>query len=137
MKELPYGLSVDLDLPLVRAISATKEALKAEGFGVLTEIDVRKTLQEKIGSDFQPYVILGACNPSLAFVALQDDIDTGLLLPCNVTVREEADGRSVVTVLDPNVMARVSPSAELKEVARLARQKLERVLDELSRQPVN
>ncbi len=137
MKELPYGLSVDLDLPLDRAISATKEALKAEGFGVLTEIDVRKTLKEKIGSDFQPYVILGACNPSLAFVALQDDIDTGLLLPCNVTVREEADGRSVVTVLDPNVMARVSPSAELKEVARLARQKLERVLDELSRQPVN
>ena len=98
---------------------------------------MRKTLKEKIGSDFQPYVILGACNPSLAFVALQDDIDTGLLLPCNVTVREEADGRSVVTVLDPNVMARVSPSAELKEVARLARQKLERVLDELSRQPVN
>ena len=137
MKELPYGLSVDLDLPLDRAISATKEALNAEGFGVLTEIDVRKTLKEKIGSDFQPYVILGACNPSLAFVALQDDIDTGLLLPCNVTVREEADGRSVVTVLDPNVMARVSPSAELKEVARLARQKLERVLDELSRQPVN
>lgn len=137
MKELPYGLSVDLDLPLGPAISATKEALKAEGFGVLTEIDVRKTLKEKIGSDFQPYVILGACNPSLAFVALQDDIDTGLLLPCNVTVREEADGRSVVTVLDPNVMARVSPSAELKEVARLARQKLERVLDELSRQPVN
>ncbi len=137
MKELPYGLSVDLDVPLARAISATKEALKAEGFGVLTEIDVRKTLKEKIGSDFQPYVILGACNPSLAFVALQDDIDTGLLLPCNVTVREEADGRSVVTVLDPNVMARISPSAELKEVARLARQKLERVLDELSRQPVN
>jgi uncharacterized protein (DUF302 family) len=137
VKQLPYGLSVDLDLPLARAIAATKEALKAEGFGVLTEIDVRKTLKEKIGSDFQPYVILGACNPSLAFVALQNDIDTGLLLPCNVTVREEADGRSVVTVLDPNVMARISPSAELKEVARLARQKLERVLDELSRQPVN
>ncbi len=137
MKELPYGLSVDLDLPLGRDISATKEALKAEGFGVLTEIDVRKTLKEKIGSDFQPYVILGACNPSLAFVALQDDIDTGLLLPCNVTVREEADGRSIVTVLDPNVMARVSPSAEMKEVARLARQKLERVLDKLSRQLVN
>jgi uncharacterized protein (DUF302 family) len=136
VKELSYGLSVDLDLPLGRAISATKEALKAEGFGILTEIDVRKTLKEKIAADFQPYVILGACNPSLAFVALQDDIDTGLLLPCNVTVREEADGRSVVTVLDPNVMARVSPSAELKEVARLARQKLERALEELSRQPV-
>ncbi len=70
-------------------------------------------------------------------MALQDDIDAGLLLPCNVTVREEADGRSVVTVLDPNVMSRLSPSAELKEVARLARQKLERVLEELSRQPVS
>ena len=137
MKELAYGLSIELDLPLGRAIAATKEALKAEGFGILTEIDVRKTLKEKIGSDFQPYVILGACNPSLAFVALQGDIDIGLLLPCNVTVREEADGRSVVAVFDPNVMARLSPSAELKEVARLARQKLERVLDELSRQPVN
>jgi len=137
VKELAYGLSIELDLPLGRAIAATKEALKAEGFGILTEIDVRKTLKEKIGSDFQPYVILGACNPSLAFVALQDDIDIGLLLPCNVTVREEADGRSVVAVFDPNVMARLSPSAELKEVARLARQKLERVLDELSRQPVN
>jgi uncharacterized protein (DUF302 family) len=136
VKELSYGLSVDLDLPLARAILATKEALKAEGFGILTEIDVRKTLKEKIAADFQPYVILGACNPSLAFVALQDDIDTGLLLPCNVTVREEADGRSVVTVLDPDVMARVSPSAELKEVARLARHKLERALEELSRQPV-
>jgi uncharacterized protein (DUF302 family) len=137
VKELAYGLSVDLQLPLAEAISATKDALKAEGFGVLTEIDVKKTLKEKIGSDFQPYVILGACNPSLAFVALQDDIDTGLLLPCNVTVREEPDGHSVVTALDPNVMSRISPSTELKEVARLARQKMERVLDELSRQPVN
>ncbi len=137
MKELPYGLSIELNLPLDRAIAASKEALKAEGFGILTEIDVRKTLKEKIGADFQPYVILGACNPPLAFVALQDDIDAGLLLPCNVTVREEADGRSVVTAFDPNVMSRLSPSAELKEVARLARQKLERVLEELSRQPVS
>ncbi len=137
MKELPYGLSVELKMPFERAIAATREALKAEGFGVLTEIDVRKTLKEQIAADFQPYVILGACNPSLAFVALQDDIETGLLLPCNVTVREEADGRSIVSILDPNLMASVSLSAELKEVARLARQKLERVLEELSRQPVN
>ncbi len=137
MKELPYGLSIEMNLPLEQAIAMTREALKAEGFGVLTEIDVRKTLKDNIGADFQPYVILGACNPSLAFVALQDDIETGLLLPCNVTVREEAAGRSVVSILDPNLMASVSPSTELKEVARLARQKLERVLQELSRQPVN
>ncbi len=137
MKELPYGLSIEVSLSLEQAIAMTREALKAEGFGVLTEIDVRKTLRDKIGADFQPYVILGACNPSLAFVALQDDIETGLLLPCNVTVREESAGRSVVSILDPNLMASVSPSTELKEVARLARQKLERVLQELRRQPVN
>lgn len=137
MKELPYGLSIELNLPPEQAISVTKEALKAEGFGVLTEIDVRKTLKEKIAADFQPYVILGACNPSLAFAALQSDIDIGLLLPCNVTVREEEAGRSIVSAMDPNLMARISPASGLKEVARLARQKLERVLEELSRQPVN
>ena len=135
MKELPYGFSIDLNLPLDRAIEAVREALKSEGFGVLTEIDVRTTLKEKIGADFQPYVILGACNPSLAFRALQDDIDIGMLLPCNVTVREEADGRTIISAFDPNVMARLSPSAGLKEVARLAREKLERVLEGLSGQP--
>lgn len=135
MKELPYGFSIDLNLPLDRAIEAVREALKSEGFGVLTEIDVRTTLKEKIGADFQPYVILGACNPSLAFAALQDDIDIGMLLPCNVTVREEADGRTIISAFDPNVMARLSPSAGLKEVARLAREKLERVLEGLSGQP--
>ena len=135
VKELPYGFSIDLNLPLDRAIEAVREALKSEGFGVLTEIDVRTTLKEKIGADFQPYVILGACNPSLAFRALQDDIDIGLLLPCIVTVREEADGRTIISAFDPNVMARLSPSAGLKEVARLAREKLERVLEGLSGQP--
>ncbi len=131
MKELPYGLSIELNLPIEQAVKATKEALKVQGLGVLTEIDVRKTLKEQIAADFQPYVILGACNPSLAFVALQDDIETGLLLTCNVTVREEGNGRSVVSVLDPNLMASVSPSSELKEVARLARQKLESVMEQL------
>jgi len=135
VKELPYGFSIELNLPLDRAIEAVREALKSEGFGVLTEIDVRTTLKEKIGADFQPYVILGACNPSLAFRALQDDIDIGMLLPCNVTVREEADGRTIISAFDPNVMARLSPSAGLKEVARLAREKLERVLEGLSGQP--
>ena len=132
MKQLPYGLSVKLELPYEVAIASTKEALKEEGFGILTEIDVRKTLQEKVGADFQPYVILGACNPSLAFTALQDDIEMGLLLPCNVTVRQENEG-SVVSILDPLVMARLSSAPGLEEVSRLARQKLERVLDQLSK----
>ena len=132
MKQLPYGLSIELKLPLEEAIAATREALKEEGFGVLTEIDVRKTLQEKIGVDFQPYVILGACNPSLAFTALQDDIEVGLLLPCNVTVRQENSG-SVVSILDPLVMARLSGAPGLNEVSSIAREKLERVLDQLTR----
>ncbi len=72
MKELPYGLSVELELPLEQANAATKEALNDQGFGVLTEIDVRKTLKEKIAADFQPYVILGACNPSLALRVLEE-----------------------------------------------------------------
>lgn len=131
MKELPYGLSIALDLPLEPAIAAVKGALKEEGFGILTEIDVRKTLREKIGADFQPYVILGACNPPLAFAALQDDIEAGLLLPCNVTVRQE-DGGSVVSILDPLVMARLSGASGLDEVSRIAREKLERVIDRLS-----
>ena len=131
MKELPYGLSIALDLPLQPAIAAVKDALKEEGFGVLTEIDVRKTLRDKIGADFQPYVILGACNPPLAFAALQDDIEAGLLLPCNVTVRQE-DGGTVVSILDPLVMARLSGASGLGEVSRIAREKLERVIDRLS-----
>ncbi len=131
MKLLTYGLSVNLELPLEPAIAAVKDALKEEGFGVLTEIDVRQTLREKIGADFQPYVILGACNPPLAFAALQDDIEAGLLVPCNVTVRQEGGG-SVVSILDPLVMARLSGAPGLDEVSRLARQKLERVIDRLS-----
>ena len=135
MKQLPYGLSITLDLPLEPVIAATRDALKQEGFGILTEIDVRKTLKEKIGADFRPYVILGACNPALAFSALQDDIEVGLLLPCNVTVRQE-DGGSVVSILDPLVIAKLSGAPGLDEISRLARQKLERVLEQLSRKLV-
>ena len=131
MKQLTYGLSIRLRLPFERAIAAARDALRQEGFGVLTEIDVRKTLKEKIGADFQPYVILGACNPSLAFTALQDDIELGLLLPCNVTVRQE-EGGSVVSVMDPLLMAKLSGAPGLIDVSRLARQKLERVLEQLT-----
>lgn len=127
MKELRYGMSVEVPLSYEEAIAATKEALKEEGFGVLTEIDVKKTLKEKIGADFQPYIILGACNPALAFTALQDDIDVGLLLPCNVTVRAE-DGKAVISVMDPQVMSQLSAAPGLAEVARIAREKLVRAL---------
>ena len=130
MKELRYGISVEVPLSFQDAIAMAREALKEEGFGILTEIDVKKTLKEKVGAEFQPYVILGACNPALAFTALQDDVDVGLLLPCNVTVREE-DGKSIVSVMDPQVMSRLSDAPGLAEVARIARQKLERALGQM------
>lgn len=130
MKELRYGISVEVPLTFQDAVAMAREALKEEGFGILTEIDVKKTLKEKVGAEFQPYVILGACNPALAFTALQDDIDVGLLLPCNVTVREEG-GKSIVSVMDPQVMSRLSDAPGLAEVARIARQKLERALGQM------
>ncbi len=130
MKELPYGITVDVRLSYDDAIAAVRDALKEEGFGILTEIDVKKTLKEKVGADLQPYVILGACNPALAYTALKDDMDLGLLLPCNVTVREVGAG-SVVGILDPLVMSKMSDAPGLDQVARIARQHLERVVRKL------
>ena len=97
------GLRLRLNLPFEQAVQKTIEALKVEGFGVLTEIDVKATLKQKLNADFRRYVILGACNPPLAHRALSANLDVGLLLPCNVTVYEEGDD-SVVTAVDPLVM---------------------------------
>lgn len=133
MKELRYGMSVEVPLSYEEAIRVAKDALKEEGFGILTEIDVKKTLKEKVGADFQPYIILGACNPALAYTALQDDIDVGLLLPCNVTVREEG-GKAIISVMDPQVMSRLSQAPGLAEVARIAREKLSRALGQMEAQ---
>lgn len=130
MKELPYGITVEVRLSYDAAVAAVKQALKDEGFGILTEIDVKKTLKEKVGAGFQPYVILGACNPPLAYTALRDDVEMGLLLPCNVTVREE-DGVSTVGILDPLMMSTLSSAPGLGQVARIAREKLERVARKL------
>jgi uncharacterized protein (DUF302 family) len=130
--KIAYGMCERVDLPHARAVGAVTEALKHEGFGVLTTIDVRKTLWEKLGEEFPDYVILGACNPTLAYMALRDDIDIGLLLPCNVVVRTDPeDGHTVVSILDPMTMAELSRSNGLDTVARLAREKLERVLAEV------
>ncbi len=120
-------LKTRLSVPYERALDMAKAALKAEGFGILTEIDVKETLKAKIGADFRKYDILGACNPSIAFMGLQRHLELGLLLPCNVIVYEEGDG-SVVSIQDPGEMLAVANNPELDEVATIARGHLERVI---------
>ena len=121
-----YALQVRLDLPYDQAIDKVAAALKEEGFGILTEIDVKATLKKKLDADFRKYVILGACNPPLAHRALSAELEIGLLLPCNVIVYEEDDG-SVVSIVDPISMLGVVESPELEPVASEARARLERV----------
>lgn len=121
------GIEVKLNANFESALSRVIEALKVEGFGVLTEIDVKETLKKKLDVDFPPYKILGACNPSLAHRALTIDPQVGLLLPCNVTVRQLEDGSSEVSLVDPLVMLGVITNPGLKEVAAEARIRLEKV----------
>lgn len=121
-------MSRRLALPYAEALAKTKTALRAEGFGVLTEIDVRATLREKIGVNFREYTIIGACNPPLAHRALQSDLSVGLLLPCNVIVYAEGDG-SVVSMFDPETGMALASSPALDGVAREARERLQRALD--------
>jgi len=120
------ALRVRLDVPYEEAMERVTAALKEEGFGVLTEIDVKATLKQKLDADFRKYAILGACNPPLAHKALSTELEIGLLLPCNVIVYEE-DGGSVVSIVDPISMLGVVDSAELKPVADEAGARLERV----------
>ena len=123
-----YGLRVGTSLPYEDAVRATREALKQQGFGVITEIDVRKVMQEKLGIDYPPYVILGACNPGLAHQALEAEREIGLLLPCNVVVYEEGEG-SVVAAIDPvKALAAVVDSPALADIAEQVRGKLEAAL---------
>jgi uncharacterized protein (DUF302 family) len=124
-----YGLRREVALPYERAVEATRAALAQEGFGVLTEIDVRATLKQKLDVDFRRYVILGACNPPLAHQALSAERDIGVLLPCNVVVyaADEAD-RSVVVVLDPVEQLKLAGNASLEPLAAEVRQRMERVL---------
>lgn len=132
------GMSVALEpratlaMPIDEALEVTTAALKNEGFGVLTKIDVRATLNEKLGEEFDPYLILGACNPALAHRALSIDPNVGLLLPCNVVLHER-DGKTTVSLLDPEAMFAVAAGVpELESVASEARAKLARVAESLA-----
>lgn len=133
MMKTTYGFGTHLDLSYEEAVPRVKEALKAEGFGVLTEIDVRKTMHEKLGAEMEPYIILGACNPPLAHRALTSEPDIGLLLPCNVVVRADGAG-SRVDAADPQAMLGIVGSEQISEVADEAKQRLLRVIAALSSQ---
>lgn len=123
-----YGFGTELDLPFDEAVERTTDALKAEGFGVLTTIDVRQTLNEKLGVDFERYVILGACNPTLAHQALSVEHEIGLLLPCNVIVHEHG-GKSAVSIADPiQMLGFAGDNQELRATAEEAAARLQRVV---------
>jgi len=130
MKDTRYGIAVELALPYEAAVDRTVDALKQEGFGVLTTIDVKQTLKQKLDKEFRKYTILGACNPPLAYRALQAELEIGLLLPCNVVVYEaDTVGRTVVSAIAPLVaIGMVSEKAALQGVAREANERLRRAL---------
>ena len=113
------------------AIERITEALKAEGFGVLTEIDIKATLKKKLGEDFRSYHILGACNPELAFQALSAEDKIGTMLPCNVIVQDAGEGRIEVAAVDPAASMQAVGNPELGEIAKAVREKLKRVIHEL------
>lgn len=129
---MPYGRTVLVDEPVPAAAERTKAALKEQGFGILTEIDVAATLEEKLGVEVAPYVILGACNPKLAHRALEAEPDVGLLLPCNVVVRAHGE-RTVVSAVDPQMIADFLDHPELRSIADEASELLDAAIASLER----
>ena len=127
---MEYAITIRTAVSFGEANARIREALTAQGFGVLTEIDVQSTLREKLGTDMEQYVILGACNPPLAHQALSADRAVGLLLPCNVVVREAGDC-TIVEALDPRAIADISGQPLLKDIAEDAAVRLRAALDTL------
>ena len=128
-KTTPYAFGASLDVPYEAAVAGVREALAAEGFGVLTEIDVRATLGSKLGTDFRPYVILGACSPPLAHRALSEEPDIGVLLPCNIVVyAADEEGRSVISIMDPEVALSLSGNEAIRPIAAEVKARMQRVL---------
>jgi len=132
MNATELGITTVVNLPYDQAIAQSVAALKEQGFGVLTEIDVQATLKKKLDVDFQRYVILGACNPSLAHRALSADLTVGLMLPCNVVVYENTDGTSTVSALNPMAAIGVVGNPSLDDTAALATAKLRAVIAKLT-----
>ena len=128
-----YGFSKTVDVPYEEAVAKARAALKEEGFGVLSEIDIKEKLKEKLGVEFRRYVILGACNPALAYKTLQEELEIGLLLPCNVIVYEADDTtKSVISAVDAKAMLSVVGSnSTLDQVASEVNERLQRVIKSL------
>ncbi|MEV4715429.1 DUF302 domain-containing protein [Micromonospora sp. NPDC049374] len=129
---MSYAMTIRLSAGFTPTVERVRAALKDQGFGVLTEIDMRATLHEKLGVELEEYVILGACNPPLAHRAVQADRNIGLLLPCNVVVRADGPDATLVQALDPQVMVQLSDTADLRAVADEATRRLRAALDALS-----
>lgn len=131
-KAMNYYIGTTIQVPFDEAIERTEAALKTEGFGVLTRVDIQSTLKSKINVDFRPYTILGACNPKLAHEALQLEDKVGTMLPCNVVVQQMRDGTVEVAAIDPVASMQAIDNPELKEAAKVVRDKLGRVVKALS-----
>ena len=129
-QQMNCGFSKTVEVPFGEAVEKVRAALMEEGFGVLCEIDIKEKLKEKLGVDFRNYVILGACNPPLAYETLQAEINIGLLLPCNVIVYEQ-NGRTAVSAVDAARMLSIVGNPTLEETAASVNQKLRRVIDAL------
>lgn len=133
LTQTKYGLRREVALPYPQAVERVREELGTEGFGVLTEIDVKATLKQKIDVDFRPYVILGACNPTLAHQALSEEADIGLLLPCNVIVYQtDRPEHCVVAAIDPVTQLSVTGNEELTPVSQDVQARLRRVIERIA-----